>query len=199
MTLAEINRLRTFSRGDLEQTAAMMGVRVSPLIRERAQLRGLPPFFMWTRDALRLKIIDATIGEELENLVPACNGCNSQRRRPKMEETTILVCPSPSCPDRTVENNGTVTRAEWESAWLGQTETMPGEWKTPECFACGAEGIDPESDQLDSAEEELGVRCSDCGIVSARHETRVDPKKGLCLACPHCGSLTGKESEGMFR
>lgn len=66
MTLAEMNSLRTLSRGDLEHTAAMMGVHISPCIRERAQLRGLPPFFMWTRDSMRLAIIDLTLAEELE-------------------------------------------------------------------------------------------------------------------------------------
>ncbi len=95
-------------------------------------------------------------------------------------ETTILVCPSPTCPDRTVESDGIVTRAEWESAWLGQTPHMPGEWKTPECFACGTEGIDPESGQLDSAEEELGVRCPHCGVVTAKWDSAWVSK------CPHC-------------
>lgn len=95
-------------------------------------------------------------------------------------ETTILVCPSPTCPDRTIEDDGTVTRAEWESAWLGQTRDEPGMWQRPEC-ACGTEGIDPESGQLDSAEEELGERCPHCGIVSANMG-----KHREHWHCPHC-------------
>lgn len=122
-----------------------------------------------------------------ENLVPSCNRCNLNRRRPTVE-TTILVCPSPACSERTVEDDRTVTRAEWESAWLGQTETMPGEWKTPECFACGTEGIDPESGQLDSAEEELGRRCEQCGVVSTEDRwPGVQMFGALSIYCPECG------------
>lgn len=95
--------------------------------------------------------------------------------------TQILVeCPSPKCPGRSVEGE-TVNRETWEAWWHeGSRQTSPGEWSkgTIHCPRCSTEGIDPESGQLDSAEEEFGPRCESCGIVTA--ESQRD------FRCPHC-------------
>lgn len=82
--------------------------------------------------------------------------------------TSVLVeCPNPGCPSREVKD-GEVSRNQWEATWRrpGLALLHPGEW-APDitCSACGTEGIDPESGQLDSAEGELGKRCPSCRVV----------------------------------
>lgn len=100
----------------------------------------------------------------------------------------VVECPSPSCPRRSVQDQE-VTRESWEATWLParQEQTwgndpQPGEWTAGiDCPRCGTEGIDPESGQLDSAEEELGTRCLACGVVSDP-PSDADNKR----ECPHC-------------
>jgi hypothetical protein len=93
--------------------------------------------------------------------------------------SVLVQCPNPACPARIVDGE-TVNRAYWEATWhegrrYGD-EPQPGEWGNDiACPACGQEGIDPDSGQLDSAEEELGRRCANCGVVS---ETDI--------FCPYC-------------
>jgi DNA-directed RNA polymerase subunit RPC12/RpoP len=103
--------------------------------------------------------------------------------------TSVLVeCPNPSCPGRSVEGDQ-VNREHWNATWHEVNENDTGFWG-PDIFCpagCSEEGIDPESGQLDSAEEELGMRCGECGIVSERF-TELD-KEGneVVNRCPHCG------------
>lgn len=97
-----------------------------------------------------------------------------------------VVCCDPACPGRVVEGES-VTRETWEATWheprWGQSG-IPGEWTSSiACPSCGQDGIDPESGQLDSAEEELGVRCKFCGVVS---DVTWD-RPGGQPPCPHCG------------
>lgn len=100
--------------------------------------------------------------------------------------SVLVVCPSPSCPSREVKD-GEVLRRQWEATWheplwLVEGEYPPGEWASDiTCPSCSTEGIDPESGQLDSAEEELGERCPHCGIVSANMGKRREH-----WHCPHC-------------
>lgn len=105
--------------------------------------------------------------------------------------TVLVCCPNPVCPGHSIEGE-TVNRAAWEATWheAGRSpisdEYLAGEWDSNiECPECGHEGIDPESGQLNSAEEELGIRC-ECGIVSERF-TELD-KEGneVVNPCPHC-------------
>lgn len=96
-----------------------------------------------------------------------------------MTSMVQVVCPSPSCPGRIVEGES-VTREAWEATWCdGRREFAPYWHADISCPACGTEGVDPESGQLDSAEEELGTRCPHCGLVSAG-TIRTGP-------CRHCG------------
>lgn len=91
--------------------------------------------------------------------------------------SVLVVCPSPSCPGRSVQGQE-VIRASWDATWHEADHKGPGEWAADiHCDACSTEGIDPESGQLDSAEEELGVRCPGCGVVSSNSKP----------VCPHCG------------
>lgn len=84
-----------------------------------------------------------------------------------------VCCPNPACPGRVVEGES-VTRETWEAMWHEArqeqswgNDPQPGEWASDICCPrCGHEGIDPESGQLDSAEEELGERCPSCGVVN---------------------------------
>lgn len=102
--------------------------------------------------------------------------------------SVLVECPSPSCPDRVVEGEK-VTRAAWKALFYPADRwgNSPSEWDTSiMCPRCGTEGIDPESGQLDSAEEELGERCSECGVVSAEFKIGVVPGRAFA-ACPHCG------------
>lgn len=71
-----------------------------------------------------------------------------------LAETCILECPSPTCPNRIVEGDKTI-RESWDSRWLMATMDLPGEWKTPECPACGEDGVECDSPLLESVEEEL--------------------------------------------
>jgi len=78
-----------------------------------------------------------------------------------------VQCPNPACPGRIVEGDS-VTRESWEATWHAPYvfAKQPGEFGPDiACPSCGTEGIDPESGQLDSAEEELGERCDKHGIV----------------------------------
>lgn len=97
----------------------------------------------------------------------------------------LVCCPNPACSGRSVEGE-TVNRAAWEATWHEQgTQSdcawgpTPGYWLNDiACSSCGTEGIDPESGQLDSAEEELGWRCPACGVVSPLLDAHVCP---ICL------------------
>ena len=104
--------------------------------------------------------------------------------------SVLVVCPSPTCPGRSVqesvESGYEVLREEWEATWRESRThpeiSMAGEWWADiACPRCGTEGIDPESGQLDSAEEELGMRCSTCGVVSATKDWAAAEDQ-----CPHC-------------
>lgn len=83
-----------------------------------------------------------------------------------MRTAVLVECPSPLCPGRVVEGD-LVTRNGWEATWYEpETQGTPPYWlNNIGCPSCGCEGIDPESGQLDSAEEELGKRCETHGIV----------------------------------
>lgn len=104
--------------------------------------------------------------------------------------STILVqCPNPACPGRSIQGQE-VLREEFDATWIApQGIGMPGYFAADiHCPRCSEEGIDPESGQLDSAEEEFGVRCERCGIVTANPD----------VYCRHCGKafpgLTGLEA-----
>lgn len=93
----------------------------------------------------------------------------------------LVECPSPACSAREVKD-GEVSREQWEATWLGP-DPHPGYWHSNiACPSCGTEGIDPESGQLDSAEEELGVRCGSCGVVSDSRNW------ASYVNCPSCGA-----------
>lgn len=108
-----------------------------------------------------------------------------------------VCCPNPACEGRSVEGE-TVNRAAWEATWnpspvpgiLSAPVEGPGFWSANiHCPECATEGIDPESGQLDSAEEELGERC-ECGVVVAfdniiRGWDGDEPAK----RCPHCNAV----------
>lgn len=102
----------------------------------------------------------------------------------------VVECPNPSCPRRSVQDQE-VVRETWEATWLdGNPEHAPYWHSDIACPACGQEGIDPESGQLDSAEEELGVRCK-CGVVSVEDQMiAVEKPPGwpfpVIGRCPHC-------------
>lgn len=87
-----------------------------------------------------------------------------------MTSVSVLVCcPNPACPARLVEG-AQVDREQWDATWHEAQRygdnPRPGEWDSNiSCPQCSEEGIDPESGQLDSAEEELGERCEEHGIV----------------------------------
>lgn len=102
---------------------------------------------------------------------------------------TLVVCPSPVCPGRSVQGDE-VIRESWEATRhelnrrAFDYEPGDGYWDADiHCPRCSTEGIDPESGQLDSAEEELGERCSNCGIVSAKDAHGTYPKPRLCAYC----------------
>lgn len=107
--------------------------------------------------------------------------------------SVLVVCCNPACSGRSVEGE-TVNRATWEATWrhnsLYQGDLAP-EWVSGiHCPCCKTEGIDPESGQLDSAEEELGVRCK-CGIVSTEGQMiAVEKPPGwpfpVIGRCPYC-------------
>lgn len=102
-----------------------------------------------------------------------------------MPEYVTLACPNPECPEREVEGQS-VSRFTWDSRWLGQTSDAPGEPAMPECPVCGASGVpDDDKAQLEAAEEEHGVRCPECGVVTAH------PDGG----CPHCGEKLPNQKE----
>jgi len=110
-----------------------------------------------------------------------------------MSPAVLVVCPNPSCTGRSVQD-GEVIRELWEATWHEAILYEPGQGGQPAewasditCPQCGEEGIDPESGQLDSAEEELGRRCEFCGVVS-------EPKRWMYrhtsqLRCPHCQAV----------
>jgi hypothetical protein len=114
--------------------------------------------------------------------------------------TSVLVeCCNPSCPGREVKD-GEVSREQWNATWLADDLAAtflkrPPEWASDvHCPSCGTEGIDPESGQLDSAEEELGTRCKFCGVVShggVFTSAHADPPTDawgnrVPRECPHC-------------
>lgn len=96
----------------------------------------------------------------------------------------LVQCPNPACPGRSVEGE-TVNRETWEATWqpfVGNPPEGPGWWGANiYCPRCSTQGIDPESGQLDSAEEELGTRCLCCGVVNKPTEGQIEP------FCQHCG------------
>lgn len=94
-----------------------------------------------------------------------------------MREQVDVQCPNPACPDREVEGDE-VHRAEWTATYFGATYEQSGEFGPDINCACGCEGI-PVDDgpRIAAAEEELGRRCEECGVVTA------NPDGG----CPHCG------------
>lgn len=112
--------------------------------------------------------------------------------------TSILVCcPSPSCPGKSVQGQE-VIRESWNATWHEPADNqfeLGGEWASDiTCPRCSEEGIDPESGQLDSAEEELGVRCKFCGVVShggVFTSAHADPSSDtwgnrVPRECPYC-------------
>jgi hypothetical protein len=105
----------------------------------------------------------------------------------------LVVCPSPSCPGRVIEGES-VTRETWNATWHGSFHGPLADqvyWGSDiSCPCCGTEGIDPESGQLDSAEEELGRRCELCGVVSSEDRwPSVEMFGALSAYCPECGKL----------
>lgn len=98
-----------------------------------------------------------------------------------------VVCPNPACKGRSVQN-GEVLREEWEATWVEPTQfDHPQHWANDiYCPRCPEEGIDPESGQLDSAEEELGERCSECGVVNSL-ERRARQALRRVPVCEYCG------------
>lgn len=105
-----------------------------------------------------------------------------------------VVCPNPACPHRIVEGEN-VTREAWDASWLEGNPEYPPYWHSDiVCPSCGMEGIDPESGQLDSVEEELGTRCKFCGVVShggVLTNAHADPLTDnlgnrVPRECPHC-------------
>jgi DNA-directed RNA polymerase subunit RPC12/RpoP len=111
-----------------------------------------------------------------------------------MTSSVQVVCPNPACSHRIVEGEN-VTRESWDATWLDGRQEYPPYWHSDvACPACGTEGIDPESGQLDSAEEELGTRCKFCGVVShggVFTSAHADPPTDawgnrIPRECPHC-------------
>lgn len=116
-----------------------------------------------------------------------------------------VVCPNPACLGRIVEGES-VARETWEATWYEpflaprSGELVPGEWGPGNhCPRCGMEGVDPESGQLDEHEEELGVRCNGCGVVTDPAKWHVITEKGSQSPgpwCPHCGDEMPKQGLG---
>lgn len=92
-----------------------------------------------------------------------------------MPALVSVLCPNPDCAGREIEE-GQVRRERWSATWLGGPKT--GYFGADvHCPRCSVEGVSEESGLIEDVESEYGVRCLECGIVTA------NPDGG----CAHCG------------